>query len=559
MSNSSQFWTHFVIWIGRDPTPLSRIRQYLTWSRDRPLEIFILRRFDPSLEDLTEKAQVKAVIEVLLPHIKRWTILCMKLLYSSSLPVPRIDLVGRAEKLNALVLDFMVDDLAGSTGIVSPPVGDFDTLMLKTLSMGGVHFREAYVNHFPQATMPPKLETLAITDYDARNAIFPLVDLLQCLVHCPDLCNLELDNLHLDCSYAGPAIPPPNGVMLTWQANVDFVDMDGDVIAEYGRLLRYPLVDAISYTRCSTPTPPNTAFSEACYITLQEINTATALFSLFAPFPGGFRYDEATFTDCAGLTTDVLRRLAETVPDPEAVAVGEDDYIWLCPRLRTLMIYGCAQFRSGDLRAMLEARRRAHEATDFAQYGEPEFEVSSVTLVDVRNCCELAPEDKEWLDTNTHSTAAAVARWTPRTGSSQHTVGTSYGPRRTAASDLFFLTRAEKRVLTSNATRYQIYDDVMSCVCLDTTERHPPSEVVVLHATLRDTISLFGNSLEARCGNCKSEGGTILYYAYVDVEGVVLREDVSANIRELADEHAKIQFSDEEVPAGIVEGVSVKH
>ncbi|KAH9916049.1 uncharacterized protein B0H18DRAFT_914471, partial [Fomitopsis serialis] len=277
MSNSSQFWTHFVIWIGRDPTPLPRICQYLAWSRDRPLEIYFLRRFDPSIEDSTEKAQEKAVIEVLLPHIKRCTTLCMKLLYSSSLPIPRFDLVGRAEQLQTLVLDFMIDDLVDSVGIVSPRVGDFDTPVLENLSMGEVHFRESYVNHFPQSTMPSKLVTLAITDYDARNAIFPLVDLLKCVVHCPGLCNLKLDNLHLDCSYAGPAIPPPNGRVLIWQPDVDFIDMGDDVIAEYGRLLYYPLVDAMSYTRCSTP-PPGAALSEASYITLKEINTATALF-----------------------------------------------------------------------------------------------------------------------------------------------------------------------------------------------------------------------------------------------------------------------------------------
>jgi len=252
-----------------------------------------------------------------------------------SLPLPRFDLVGRAEKLHTLVLDFMVDDLVDSIGIVSPPVGDFDTPVLETLSMGGVHFREAYVDHFLQPTMLSKLMTLEITDCDSHNAIFPLVDLLKCLVRCPELCNLKFDNLHLDCSYAGPAIPPPNGMMiLTWQAEVDFIDMGGDAIAEYGRLLYYPLVDAMSYTRCSTPTPPGAALPEACYITLKEINTATALFSLFASVPGDFRYDEATFIDCVGLTTDVLRRLAQTVPDPEADAEGDDDHIWLSPGAR---------------------------------------------------------------------------------------------------------------------------------------------------------------------------------------------------------------------------------
>lgn len=69
MSPISSFWTHLVIWMGRNPTSLERIHEYLLWSRDKPLHIFILRRYDPSLEDPTEKAHVKAVLELLLPHL----------------------------------------------------------------------------------------------------------------------------------------------------------------------------------------------------------------------------------------------------------------------------------------------------------------------------------------------------------------------------------------------------------------------------------------------------------------------------------------------------------
>ncbi|KAH9917344.1 uncharacterized protein B0H18DRAFT_1035035, partial [Fomitopsis serialis] len=115
MSNISIFWTRLVIWIGRDPTPLSRIYQYLSWSQDRPLDIYVLRRFDPSVQDPNEKARINAIFELLLPHMKRWRILHMQLLRSSSLPLPRVDLLGRADKLVRLVLRFIFDDLIDST------------------------------------------------------------------------------------------------------------------------------------------------------------------------------------------------------------------------------------------------------------------------------------------------------------------------------------------------------------------------------------------------------------------------------------------------------------
>ncbi|KAH9924523.1 uncharacterized protein B0H18DRAFT_424703 [Fomitopsis serialis] len=129
MSCASVFWAQLVIWTGMDPTPLSRIRQYLCWSRNQPLEVYVMRRYDPSgsMEDQTERARVKAVVELLLPHVRRWRVLCMKLLHSRSLPLPRIDLVGHAEKLVRLRLDHTVDDAVAFSATDVPQPEVFDT------------------------------------------------------------------------------------------------------------------------------------------------------------------------------------------------------------------------------------------------------------------------------------------------------------------------------------------------------------------------------------------------------------------------------------------------
>ncbi|KAH9937334.1 uncharacterized protein B0H18DRAFT_970110 [Fomitopsis serialis] len=342
MSGVSRYWTRFVIWIGRDPTPLRRVQEYLDWSRGRPLHIYILRRFD-----------------------LRWRTLCMRLLQSSSLPRPRVDLVGRAKRLETLCLDSVVDDLVGSTETAPSLAGRFDTPALKNLSMCGVHFHESYVKLYPALAMPPQLAFLTITNYNSHNTAFPLIDLLACLLTCRSLCGLELNNLHLDCSYTGPSIRPMHPPY--WHVNVDFVDIGGDVVAEYRRLLRHPFPEFTSYTRCLTPTPPGTAHPPTYRTKLEDIKTAT---------------------------------LAETTPDPMAGPQDEAAPIWLCPNLQTLKIAGCTQFRSADLRAMLEARRAMHEATGFVEFGDPQFVVSSVRTLFVDDCCELASEDKEWLHAN---------------------------------------------------------------------------------------------------------------------------------------------------------------
>ncbi|KAH9916032.1 uncharacterized protein B0H18DRAFT_1039357 [Fomitopsis serialis] len=400
MSNISIFWTRLVIWIGRDPTPLSRIHQYLSWSQDRPLDIYVYRRFDQSVQDPNEKARIDAIFELLLPHVKRWRTLHMHLLCSSSLPLPRVDLVGRADRLVTLVLRFIFDDLIDSTGSTSHLEDEFETPVLRNLFMGGVHFRESYVRPFPRLAMPPKLSSVAITDYNSHNVAFPLVDLLACLVGCTHLSSLELDSVCLDCSYTGPHIITAEMRLPRWSANVKFIDISGDVITEYSRLLDYPVVDSVSYRRCTTAVPLGATLTDGYNVGMFEIHSPTVLFSLLAAAPEDFSFCETQFEDCDGLTTDVLRKLAEPMHDPDAEAEWVLQGTWLCPNMKSIHVLACTQFRSADMRALLEARRRVHAATGFADADSPGFLVSSVDQLYVRGCCELAPEDEVWLDVN---------------------------------------------------------------------------------------------------------------------------------------------------------------
>lgn len=396
MSHISVFWSHLVIWTGRDPTPLSRIRQYLLWSRNHSLDIFIIRRFDVCTDDPTEKNYVRAVIELLLPHMERWRILCMKLLHSSSLPIPCVDLVGQATQLSRLNLDFMIDDLLSGFDAALSLGGEFDTPVLETLSVGGAHFCEAYIKR-TKSSLSPRLLYLAVTDYDSRLGPFQLCDLLTCLTWCEELSSIKLDNLHLEHLDTVP--PLPYEVVVDWEVSVDFIAMSGDVIAEYCRLLSHPYVEFMSYIRCQTPVPPGALLAASYHVVMNEVHNPEALCTLLTATRTFLACFNATFTDCDGLTTDVLRRLTK----PTIVQGGEDTdatETWLAPNVQWLTITRCKHFRSTDLRALLEARYKAHEATYFAEQEDPEYVVSSLERLYVTDCCELAAEDKEWFHEN---------------------------------------------------------------------------------------------------------------------------------------------------------------
>lgn len=385
MSSVSVFWTRLVIWVGKNPTPLSRVREYLEWSRDHPIYVYILQKPEASADsDLMATkaevdAQMRAVMETLAPHMARWSLLHIDLHHSSSLPRPRIDLVGHAEKLKTLELTFAVDD---STDDAPPTREEFLTPALKWLSMGGMHFRQSYVEPFPSMSMPTLLRDICISDYGSHHPSFPLVDFLRCLVTCKKLCHVELSGLELDCSYAGP----PIDLHVAW-SDADFKDMNGDVIAELDRLLHYPYMETRSYTRCEMDKIREVGGSY--YIHLDEITGTTALLSLLGAIHNGFSCNEAILTNCDGLRGSGLLMLSGPMP-------GTD--FWWCQHLKSLTIGGCNQFTSADLRTLIEARYTVNAEAGFPGEDDPDFVVKSLDTLHIQDCCELQEADKEWLN-----------------------------------------------------------------------------------------------------------------------------------------------------------------
>lgn len=80
MSLIPSFWTRLVICVGKDATPLRRVREwYLAWSHDYPLDIYVLQKADGSRDvapdraalTIRVKAQVDAAFELFNQHMKR--------------------------------------------------------------------------------------------------------------------------------------------------------------------------------------------------------------------------------------------------------------------------------------------------------------------------------------------------------------------------------------------------------------------------------------------------------------------------------------------------------
>lgn len=381
MASVSFFWTRLVIWVGDHPTSSTQIREYLAWSRDRPIDIYILEK--PGVSDAARvKAQVIAVMQELAPQLQRWRVLHIELVHFSSLPRPRFDFGGYADMLEKFTLEFSVDD---STLRQAPPTSlrEFRTPKLRELAISGLHFRESYVQPLPYLPLPPAVRDLSISKYDARLPPFPMFDLLTCLAKFPSLRRLDLTDLHLDCAYAGPSVYDldPARSRLDWYADVHFTDMHGDAIREFQRLLNYPYVERVSYTRCSLPEPCRVGRSY--YLEMDDIADPTSVLIMLAGNPD---VRTATLRNCDGLRPDVLRMLSW----------GQGN-IQFCPHLKNLYIQGCGQFSGSDLRFFLEARLRIHALTNFVEDGDEGYVMSSVRELAVWDRGEFSQEDHQWL------------------------------------------------------------------------------------------------------------------------------------------------------------------
>ncbi|EPS95798.1 hypothetical protein FOMPIDRAFT_114204 [Fomitopsis schrenkii] len=409
MSNLSEFWTSFVIWTGRNPTPISRVRQYLAWSGTHPLDVFVFRRYDPSVHDPSEKAHIRAIVELLIPHIKRIRVLYVHCIYSSSLPRPCVDLLGQADILRTLMLESLIDDLVVDTD-ASPPANDLDTPVLQQLSIKGVHFWESFLR---RPSLMTELLSITITDYGMHNFAFPVIE-LAAWTNYRNLWKITFDNLHLDyTTYDGLQLRDCFG-----DPDIHFINMSGNVIAEYAWLLDYPCVNSMTFTACTAPTGfhAKSGLLRARRLSLGHFTDEDALRAYLTYDVDAPLYTSLYITDCTALTPPLLRELA----GPALPETDDCRAIWPCPAVTYLHIVGCLQVRSADLRAVLEARYEAHAAVNFVDQGDPEWTVAAVENLSTSTHINDIREDKAKLGGSSGP---------GRTGSIKNSIMSSHTPQ----------------------------------------------------------------------------------------------------------------------------------
>ncbi|KAH9949933.1 hypothetical protein B0H21DRAFT_42960 [Amylocystis lapponica] len=372
LSGVSTFWTRLIISVDDNSTPLSTIQSYLTLSGERPLDITISRRPQTfSAADPHEKARIAAAMNLLYPHMTRWRFLHINVIHASSIPF--LDRNIHAENMVDLRLESRIADAEprtlerGDDSFVAP---------VKSLTIDGATFRDAFLN---APSSLSELNRLTISGYrrTPRDMFtFTAWDLLRCVCRLRKVVELQLLDLNLDASQHDihhEYFRLPMLEVLT------LVGMDVEDLTP----LLCSVNGVITLERCTTA-PSQICSQHLNLIAQDEVES-------FLEAWMGCTHSNLSVERCAGFNDALLAQLA---------APHADDGSWTSPKIRTLYVEGCPDITSRALRQMVEARWTEHKKRNFVLSNRNFEAVISLARMSVKDCGEIAPEDKAWFDEN---------------------------------------------------------------------------------------------------------------------------------------------------------------
>ncbi|KDR83201.1 hypothetical protein GALMADRAFT_874254 [Galerina marginata CBS 339.88] len=396
LSSTPEFWTTLVFFLDSDPTATKRVKKYLSWSRDLPIDVFMTRRVDlchsPWMAEILETPWVRDNMNCLMPHIRRCRTLHVDVTINISLPVLPSHIRSSSTRLRTI--SFMSDigltvweKDEGKHNFFAEPIVDRSERgsafafkpRLNILSIDGRNFQRAVAENkswllemndleeltiFQYAPLAMSRETCASeTSFDTHKCDECRLDLyetLETIESFSSLMNLKFNAVHFDIS---PADHEEKTFDFSFVGNLTFEDMAPEIIQEIFRVCSLEDVQdlaSLTFTRCPRLHQvelPDIAASSLCLSRLEE---DVDLEPILASWHG----IDLSICDCASFS-DALIQLLGTDNAPELD--GDDDEIdeesdsepsFLCHGMNSLDIHsvGPPRYSVGALCKMVEAR-----------------------------------------------------------------------------------------------------------------------------------------------------------------------------------------------------------
>ncbi|KAF9453394.1 hypothetical protein P691DRAFT_801213 [Macrolepiota fuliginosa MF-IS2] len=427
-----EYWTRPVFFLDDPPTSDIDLIDFLSYSVELPIEVYITRRSFSFITDNDdserERERLRAVMDALRPHLSRCQHIFIHVLRSSSLPSLRHDFAGEAPYLTQLKLECEVDDGINHSAHAKPlPPVSFHCPAIYTLLIDGPNFCTIAMNHpewWSSAFTPLRYLIIRNLTHDT----LPFGSALVCLniQVLPFLRTLSLSNVSFDTTG-----PPCNHtlslhMLILTQTSSPFLS----------HFFRYTFLGDLYSIRIESCTfPPDTATTVddknsdinltaipiAFSLTLCNITNPSHLITLLRPWVGR----RLTLESCPGLDDSVLAMMcsplhptpptaiascsataepenatAQPAPSDQTDTPYHDIYTthtipaqFGCPNLSTLYLNNCTNFTPDGIKHLIQVR---NEVPDVDAGAVPTGAIQLITVIGPAP--KISQAEKEYFD-----------------------------------------------------------------------------------------------------------------------------------------------------------------
>ncbi|GLB44505.1 putative expressed protein [Lyophyllum shimeji] len=410
MSTIPIFWTRLVIFVGKDETPLSDVRQYLEWSRGLIIDVYVTRREDDfgeaekRVHDPHEYEYARELVALMAPHFHRMKVVSFKLLQSSSLPRLLEDFYGSAPYLQTLDLRCEFDD----GGPLDVDRKDRHPLVLPTLLMLSVDGRTLHriLSRFVAGVVlgidednDVHLDVSHFTPHHDGERV-DLHDFLAAVTRIQHIRELRLRDMALTWSDPRPSLNPYVYVPLEY-SRITLEDLPAGAVQEFIHSTGFPDYESFEVIRC--PVGALTVPLLADKLSLRRITDGDP--ADLAAFISTWEGRKLKLDRCPAAAVDAVL---------DALTVAHDSSEGDAPRLgarflRELHLTSCGEFSFARLRRAFEVRQAWAEARGWTLELDRDWaDTSPLTMAFVTGRRPaLSRDDQEWHD------KTDVVRWIP--------------------------------------------------------------------------------------------------------------------------------------------------
>ena len=383
LSCSPRYWRTAIFHLNSESEPPFDPASLLSWSKDLPVDIVILKpdasRLPKNTDGISEKQRVRALVDLLSTHIHRCRSIHIDVHLNSSLPLILRSFPAYPSILESLSLFCDLNDPQENhedelSLPIRPEWGEIHGTGLRSLVLDGRNLPDVCSGWLRSQC---SLQQLVLLNYSA--GIIPLDHILETLQNLPQLLRLKFEKVFFPSGWR----VDHNTFFASHIQILHFEEVEALTIDEFFQLCAVTQLHMIHITRCRLP-PYLPAISK---LVLEDIDPRVRIEHILREWEGCHLW----IGRCRGFGDSFLDMLRTTS--------DWDDDEFHCPRVETLYLAYLPRFSLKRLKKMIKVRNR------FINYDDPSWRTTApfgpaIRELHVIRCdiAELTQKDMEWFN-----------------------------------------------------------------------------------------------------------------------------------------------------------------